>query len=152
MANKVRLGKRPAQFKTIAVKFPMPDGTEGVINVAFKYRTREEFGAWLDELMALSKARAEAQAGQASGPVYLEDEPVEATQFSMADMFHGMDFAAADHLTGCVLSWDLESPDGSGIAEISLEVGKQLASELPAAVSALMDRYRDACRDGRLGN
>ena len=34
------------------VSFKMLDGSEGVINVTYKYRTRAQFGAYLDEIFA----------------------------------------------------------------------------------------------------
>ena len=48
---KIKLGARPKNFSA-PVKFKMLDGTDAAIDVTFKYRTRTEFGAFLDEIYA----------------------------------------------------------------------------------------------------
>lgn len=44
-----------------------------------------------------------------------------------------------------VEGWNLDEP-------FALESVQQLADELPAAVAAIMDTYRSAITQGRLGN
>jgi hypothetical protein len=160
MSNKVTLGSAPRTFKPITVTFMMPDGTEGKFTVVYKYRSRKQFGAWLDELLTAGKAKAEAAAEEANTPtpVYMEDEaPEPKPEFRNELFFAEMGESAADYLTGtvddtgkvttpgCVESWDLEfKPTRENVL--------QMADELPAAISALMESYRSACRDGRLGN
>ena len=56
MANIV-LGKKPKNFKPFTVKFPMPDGTEGIIAATFKYRTRSEFGVMMNSIFADAKKK-----------------------------------------------------------------------------------------------
>ena len=50
MATKIKLGSRPKSFTRI-VKFPMLEGGEGSIECTFKYRTRSEFGVFIDALV-----------------------------------------------------------------------------------------------------
>ena len=52
MANIIKLGNRPKHFKVIEVAVTLPDGTEGVIPVTYKYKTKAEFGAWQDAIVA----------------------------------------------------------------------------------------------------
>ena len=51
---KIKLGNRPKNFKR-TVSFDMLDGTKGTIECIFKYRTRSEFGAFVDEMFDKSK-------------------------------------------------------------------------------------------------
>ena len=50
MTAVIKLGNKPKTFKPFPVKFTMPDGEEGAINTTFKYRTRKEYGAFLNDL------------------------------------------------------------------------------------------------------
>ena len=133
MANTVKVGKRPATFKPFPVKFELPDGGEGVINVTYKYRTKTEFGAFLDQLIASRQPAAEA-------PVTEPKEP-----FSWEKFYRENAEASADHLIDSIAEWDLED-------KLSRSVLLQLGDECPACIAALMAAYGNACRDGRLGN
>ncbi len=46
----IKLGNKPKTFKAFPVKFTMPDGETGAIKTTFKYRTRSEYGAFLNDL------------------------------------------------------------------------------------------------------
>jgi len=133
VANKIKLGSRPNNFKPFPVKFELPDGSEGVITVTYKYRTKQEFGQLLDGLLA--GAKPEEAKGAAAG------EPA----FSWEKFFADNAGTSANHLLDSVDAWDLDEP-------LSREVLLQLGNEVPAAVAALMAGYAGACRDGRLGN
>lgn len=125
---KIKLGQRPVTFKSIPVAFQMPDGSEGVIECTFKYRTRTEFGALLDQLFA--------EAGE-SAP--------EGGKFSVADLMTKTRDKNADYLLQVLHGWNLDE-------DLSLASLQALADELPGAAVAIMDKYRAAAAEGRLGN
>ncbi len=129
MATKIKLGDRPKHFKRI-VKFPMLDGTEGAIEMNYKYRTRTEFGKFIDGIIAAAGSTTKA-----------DDEA-----FSMATLMAKTGGANADYVMQVADGWNLEETDFT-LANI-----QQLADEIPAAVNAIMETYRTACVEGRLGN
>jgi len=121
---KIKLGNRPKNFKQ-AVSFTMLDGMTGTIECVFKYRTRIEFGAFLDSVFA--------DAGETSD------------KFAMADLMEKTRNKNAEYLSQVLDGWNLDE-------ELSLENLQQLADECPGAVHAVMESYRAAILDGRLGN
>ena len=125
---KISLGKRPTTFKK-NVSFPMLDGTTGTIEVSYVYRTRKEFGIFIDDLMAA--------AGETKKP---DDE-----KFSMADLMEKTAGNNADYILKVVKGWNLDE-------ELTHDNVQQLADELPAAVNAVMETYRIAVTEGRLAN
>lgn len=127
MAAKIKLGARPETFKHI-VKFPMLDGSEGAIEVEYIYRTRKEFGVFVDEVFAAAK----------------EERP-EGEEFSWAALMEKTSGANAEYVMKAVKGWNLDEP----FTKLNVQ---QLADELPAAVTAIMDAYREAITQGRLGN
>lgn len=124
---KVTLGARPKSFQKV-VEFPMLDGTTGSITVTFKYRTRTEFGKLVDELMASAKA---APAGDG--------------EFSLSDLMARTNDSNGAYLLKVVDGWDLDAP-------LTAANAQQLADEIPAAAAAIMEGYRTAITEGRLGN
>lgn len=124
---KITLGKRPANFKH-TVKFKLLDGAEAAIEIVYRYRTRKEFGAFIDEVAAASK----------------QDRPAD-EELSWATVMERTGSANADYVMRVVEGWNLDEP-------FTLENVQQLADELPAAVAAIMDTYRNAITQGRLGN
>ena len=125
---KIVLGKRPAEFKR-TVTFPMLDGSTGSIEIKYRYRTRKEFGLFIDELMGA--------AGDAKKP---SDD-----KFSMAELMEKTAGSNADYVLKVVNGWGLDE-------ELTHDNVQQLADELPAAVNAIMETYRVAVTEGRLGN
>lgn len=140
---KITLGKRPKSFAPFPVKFPHPEGGEGVINVTYAYRTKSEFGKMLDDLIAEGKkaeAEKEAEVAQSAAAA-----PKEAAAFSWERFFAENTESSAEHLVRCIDAWDLGAP-------VTRETLIQLGDECPAAVAELMGKYASACREGRLGN
>jgi len=130
---KIVLGKRPANFKK-TVTIPMLDGTKGTIECVFKYRTKREFGEMVDDLFNQGKTnQEEAPAG--------EDAP----KFSVAEALAKAVDANAKYLLQLLEGWNLD-------VDLSEEALEQLSDELPGAAAAIMETYRAACTEGRLGN
>ncbi len=126
---KITLGKRPANFKR-TLSFPMLDGTTGSMEVTYKYRTRKEFGVFIDGILEA--------AGEKGGPA--EDE-----KFSMAKLMEKTAGTNADYVLQVIEGWNLD-------VELTRNAIEQLADEIPAAVNTVMETYRLAITEGRLGN
>lgn len=125
--SSIKLGAVPKSFKKI-VSFPMLDGTTGMIDAEFRYRTRDEFGAFIDQVVKDSGAKPEQVEG-----------------LGMAGLMERTTSQNGRYLMDIMVRWNL--PD-----ELTLDNARQLANELPAAASALMETYRTAVTEGRLGN
>jgi hypothetical protein len=138
---KIILGQRPKSFKR-TVKFDQIDGEPGSIEVTFRYRTRKEFGAFADEIVASMKAEAESQLDEVRALAKAGKTIPELTQGAII----GRDLARdVKYVAGCIEGWNLEVP-------LSPEVIEQLADEVPAAIGAIALMYREASIEGRLGN
>lgn len=125
---KIKLGQTPKTFKKV-VKFPMLDGTEGQIACDFKYRTRTEFGLFIDEIIAAAGAKKQG----------------DDAEFSMAELMDRTAGSNADYVLQVLDAWNLDE-------ELNKTNVQQLADEIPAAVNAIMETYRVAITEGRLGN
>lgn len=153
----VKLGDRPKSFKKI-VKFEMLDGTEGTIEMNYKYRTRKQFGEFIDEIVATAKAAAEADKAAAkaaadaatalgaSGQTADSDRAKPITKdLTMAELMERTTGSNAEYILNVAYGWNLPEV-------FDLKNAQQLADELPAASVAIMEAYRLACTEGRLGN
>jgi hypothetical protein len=127
---KIKLGTKPETFAPFPVKFKMPDGTEGVINVTFKYRDREEFGAFQNNM--LKGADAQSAIGEDG-------------KLDYAKLYKQVGSSNADYLMGCVHAWDMDY-------DLTRDVLLQFARELPAGAVGMLQAYDLACTQGRLGN
>ena len=123
----IKLGNRPKTFKPVTIKVPLPDGEEGIMQVTYKYRTRTDFGKLIDTIFK------DAGEKRADG------------DFSMGDLMEKTRDKNAEYLLQCVEGWNLDEP-------VSLESLRQLSDELPAVSAAIMEQYRTAALEGRLGN
>jgi hypothetical protein len=128
---KITLGKRPTSFKK-TIKVPMLDGTEATVDVQYVYRTRTEFGAFVDALFA--------KAGEPPASQSAED-----VKFSLAAALAKTRDTNADYILQIVSGWDLD-------VAFNVENVRQLCDELPGAAMAIIDSYRIAVSEGRLGN
>ena len=133
--TKIVLGKRPESFKR-KVTFPMLEGGDGTINCEFRYRTRTEFGKFIDSMVADAEAADQGDAKKA----------VDAGAVKLADIMNKTVSKNADYLMDVLMSWDIEGFD------LTRETAAQLADELPAAAVAIMEAYQAACVEGRWGN
>lgn len=127
MANKIKLGNRPKNFKRV-VTFPLVEGGEGAIEVTYKYRTRTEFGQFIDGIFAAAK----------------EEQPQDG-EFKMSDLMGKTRDKNAAYLLDVIEGWNLDEP-------LNRETAEQLCDELPAAAAEIMEVYRSAIVDGRVKN
>ena len=128
MANIIKLGNRPKHFKEIEVAVTLPDGTEGVIPVTFKYMTKKEFGAWQDASVASAAPKNEGVA-----PTW-------------ESIYRQAGERSADMLLDIVHAWGLDVPlSRESIIELEADCGA-------AVIPALLKAFGAACREGRLGN
>lgn len=127
IARQIVLGQRPKGI-VHSLKVAMPDGTEGLLPVTFRYRDRVEFGAFLDSIFAVEPPAFDPAAGQPS-----------------TQQQRGVVQINGQYIHGCLLEWGLDAP-------FTLDNCIQLASELPAATQAVMNTYKLLCMEGRLGN
>ena len=132
MAAKIKLGSTPKSFKKV-VKFPMLDGTEGSIECTYKYRTRTDFGLFIDEIVEAAKLK----------PAPVVDG--EDAAFSMAELMEKTAGSNADSIMQVLDDWNLDEP-------LSKATAQQLADEIPAAAGAIMETYRVAITEGRAKN
>lgn len=128
---KVVLGKRPKNFKA-KVQFPMLEGEEGVIEVSYIYRTKTEFGALIDSLLDDAGVK----------PAGVDEE---SQNFSLEEAMRRTKDTNADYLMKVMDGWNLDEPFGR-------DTVAQLCDEVPAAAMAIMNQYRAAITEGRLGN
>lgn len=128
---KITLGKRPKNFKH-NITVPLLDGTTGSMEIIFTYRTRTEFGQMIDGLMDDAGVKP---AG--------EDE--ESQKLSLAQAMERTKETNADYILKVAEGWNLES-------EFNRENVAQLCDEIPAAAMAIMNSYRTAITEGKLGN
>ena len=128
MASKIKLGNRPKSFKRV-VTFDMLEGGQGSIECIYKYRTRSEFGVFIDALVESAGAKPK------------ED----GEKFSMAELMERTAGQNAKYILDVLEGWNLDE-------DLNQANVQQLADELPAAAAAIMETYRTACVEGRLGN
>lgn len=121
--SKIKLGNRPNNFKHV-VTFPMLDGTTGTIEVLYKYRTVSEFGQFIDKMSSEMGSEEVKGAGA---------------------VISRMVKVNAEYLLQVIEGWNLDE-------ELNEETAHQLANELPAAAAAIMNTYRQAIVEQRLGN
>lgn len=138
---KVKLGKRPTHIHRPA-RGLMPDGTEGVIQMSYLYRTRTEFGEFIDARLADARAKAEQQA-QADADALAEGDTVKA--FTSSDLQTVTVDTNAEYILAIADGWDLDEPFNA--ANVTT-----LCNELPGMARAITDGYREAVTEGRLGN
>jgi len=129
---KVKLGKRPEVFAEVPVEFEMVagEGQVGIVPVTFKYRTRTEFGALVNEMHSAAGVN----------PGLRDDGTVDFEQVHQV-----LGGRAAAHLLKSIDSWGLDE-------DLSLDNLVDLCDAMPGAATALMRAYASLCTEGRLGN
>lgn len=125
---KIKLGSTPKAFKrTITVD--MLDGTKGSIDVDFKYRTRTEFGAFLDAIFKDAGVKATD----------------EGEKVAIADLMAKTRDTNADYLLQVLEGWNLED-------DLNKDSLQQLCDEFPGVANSIMETYRSAVTEGRAKN
>ena len=129
---KIKLGARPKTFvHTITV--PMPEGGTAQVQMVYKYRTRSEFGAFVDNLLL---------AAGATPPASQADDDV---AFSLRQALEKTRDTNADYILQISDGWNLDE-------DFNRASVVQLCDELPGAAQAIIEAYRAALTEGRLGN
>ncbi|MGO4379701.1 phage tail assembly chaperone [Pseudoduganella sp. RAF19] len=144
---KVILGKPPKAISK-ELTFPMLDGTTGSIKVTYKYRTRTEFGTFVDSMIDVIKQESEAAIAAAREKAKDKaDDAVQSIDLGVSETEINAKKAQrqADFIMGCVEEWNLDIP-------FDLEAVEQLVDELPLAATTIIAAYREAMTEGRLGN
>lgn len=123
----IKLGQRPKNFKR-TVEVPMHDGTKGTVECVFKYRTVVEYGEFIDRL--------NTSAGY---------KPADGSDFSLKDFMSNTRDKNGAYLLEVLEGWNLDS-------DLTLVTAQQLCDEYPGACNAVIEAYRVATVEGRLGN
>lgn len=128
---KVVLGSAPKSFKKV-VSFDGLDGAKLAVEVSFIYRTKTAFGAFLDEMFEQNNIK----------PASNDDDEV---RRSIESVFKGSIEHQAGYLNKIMDGWNLD-------ADLSFDSLHQLCDEFPGAAFAIIETYRAAITEGRLGN
>jgi len=141
MATKIKLGERPKSFDK-TVEFPMLDGSVGCIPVSYAYRTRKELAEMTDEVQSVAKAAEEADIEVVKAKLERKEliEPMKQVEITDREMS-----LQVDYIMKAVIGWGLD-------VKFERSAVEQLVDEVPAAIPALVEGYRSAINQGRLGN
>jgi hypothetical protein len=129
---RIKLGARPKHFSRV-ITVSLPEGGKGTIEVSYVYRTRSEFGQFVDEMVTAAGTKP---------PASQDGEDV---KFSLQQALERTRDTNADYIMKIMQDWDLD-------AEFSRASVVQLCDELPGAALEIIEQYRLAITEGRLGN
>lgn len=148
---KIKLGNRPKSFPH-DLTVPMLDGTDGEMTVHYVYRTRKEFAAFVDAHMEAVKAAAEAELAAEKAKIEADkaasiDQVADGIKLPVAEsLLSGRVMESqTNFIMGAVQGWNLDIP-------FDREAVEELVSELPRVAAAIIQTYRTAMIEGRLGN
>lgn len=141
MAQKIKLGARPKTFdKDVEIK--MLDGSVGTVPAVFKYRTRTELAELNDEIQGKAQAQEEADTAALKAKIESNEKVEPLKQVDILDRNISLQ---VDFVMEALEGWGLDEKFGRAAVQ-------QLADELPAAIRAIIETYRTAINEGRLGN
>lgn len=155
---KLILGRTPKSFSK-ELSIAMLDGTVGHIKVEYKYRTRPEFAAFMDERLDAIKTESEAQMRAMADAAKAQAEKskqaaADGAELPLPVIDFGVSQVQLDEkksagqvglILDIVLGWNLDIP-------FDREAVAQLVAELPLAATTIIETYREAITEGRLGN
>lgn len=124
--SKIKLGQAPKTFKS-KVSIPMIDGSDATIEMVFKYRTKTQYGALVDDLMSTAEKASKSK-----------DKTIEGAFKSAID--NNVDFVLK-----IAEGWDLDD-------EFNAENIALLDDEYQGAITAIGEAYRSALVEGRAKN
>lgn len=130
---KLKLGTPPKTFKN-KVEIPLLEGGTAEITFDFKYRTRKEFGDFVDNFIK--------EATKEDKPKKKKDADRESV---LSDILASEDEANAQYILQVAEGWDLDDP----FTEDSI---KQLINEFPNSSTIISETYAQALTRGRLKN
>ena len=126
---KFKFGAPPKTFKR-NIKFDTLEGVKEDFDVVFNFRSRKEAGVLFDEMLSAAKARG---AGK------------DKDDMTMTEIMEATTGNNSKYLIKALASWEFEQ-------ELNDVNAERLANEWPGAAGAIMEAYRTACLEGRLGN
>jgi len=141
MATKITLGQRPKSFDK-TVEFKMLDGSDGCIPVSYRYRSRKELAEMTDEVQSVARAAVAADMEAVKAKIEKKEEVEPMKQIDITDREMSLQ---VDYIMQAVSGWGLDVKFDRAAVE-------QLVDEVPAAIPALVEAYRAAINQGRLGN
>ena len=149
---KIKLGTKPKTI-THALSFPMLDGTTGEVQVEYVYRDRKAFATFIDAHMAAIKADADAAIEKLKAQIDAakaaagDGDSAEATvtTVSETEIVSKQIESQVNFIMGAVSGWNLD-------VAFDRESVEELATTLPQAATAIIQSYRTAMTEGRLGN
>lgn len=143
---KVKLGSRPTTFKKV-VSFEDINGEKLSIEWTYNYRTRTEFGDWLESLFEKANAEAQArlQVDPAAEGATADGAATELPRFSMATFMRSATQNATQYLMEAASGWNLD-------IDFTRENVQKFCDEYPGGATESQEGYRTACAEGRLGN
>ena len=132
---KIVLGQRPQKISR-TIFFKLVDGSDGSITVDYKYRTRSEYGDMVDML----KDRGQKAAEEVAAAAVAAD-----TELGFSAILDQTAQANVEFLIEALDGWNLD-------AAMNRDSIRQLVDEYPQGVLEIINSYRLACTEGRLGN
>lgn len=149
---KIKLGTQP---KTVSkdLSFPMLDGTIGEIKVDYVYRNRKAFAQFVDDHITGIRSDADAAAAAANAKIKTAQEAGDEEQLaelsklriSESEIAQKQIDSQVKFIMSAVSGWNLDIP-------FDREAVEELASTVPQAAAGIIDSYRIAMTEGRLGN
>lgn len=130
---KLQLGKAPENFKR-SLEFTNLQGVKSSIEFNFVYRTRQQYGALMDEITTEAKPKKTD-----------EETEKKAAQKSYAATITDVDKREAEAILKIATAWDLDEP-------FNLESLSLLIDSFQGSQQIIYDAYRAACLEGRLKN